>query len=612
MSESIIDLGHAPAFRIADMCVRPAELLVNVGSEQRELQPRIMQVLVALARASPDVVPRDELSNLCWGGRVVGDDALNRCILSLRHLAAEFASPPFTIDTIPRVGHRLVPQEGRDIGGPAPPGQRRSLLMGALLAGSIAAAGLVAWTSRDDASSNPAARSDGDAATRGTTEHVHNLYVTASNLIRTRNRSAGPMAVGLLRDAVKADPDYAPAWARLGEATMLAGALNDSENFIAAVTTARAQVRHALQLDPNLAEAHRAMGGLLGFGTQPAIAHLRRAAQLDPASSENLVGLGSALGASGDFEGELAAYRRALDADPGSFRAVAAYAVTTAEMGDRAKAESITRRALPVKDVQRDLLLGKIAWIFGDYSTAIRLWTAVEASGSARWSGSARRFRDEGEQFLKLGVGALVSIPRPLGQRHLGRIGMTEAPSSAQWKVRNRDALAAAVYRDENHVGAKLMANGGRWRELVEAYDGPGGLAGIRTGQPLRMDQVTEVPLAILALRSAGRSREADRLLAEADSHLASAYGRGQVPMWLDVVRAEILAVQGRNDAALGALSRAIDRGWRIGGSVDLADLQDEPAFAALLDDPRFQRLRRRLAAEVDRERRETQALPNT
>ena len=57
------------------------------------LQPRVMQVLVARARAGGEVVSRDELLASCWGGLAIGDDAINRCIGRLRRLSeAELVS----------------------------------------------------------------------------------------------------------------------------------------------------------------------------------------------------------------------------------------------------------------------------------------------------------------------------------------------------------------------------------------------------------------------------------------------------------------------------------------------------------------------------------------
>ena len=103
-----IDLASEREFELGGLKVRPSERIVLKNGEERELQPRVMQVLVALARSRPKVISRDMLIEQCWDGRIVGDDALNRCVLALRHLAQEFTPHPFDIQTVPRVGHRLV------------------------------------------------------------------------------------------------------------------------------------------------------------------------------------------------------------------------------------------------------------------------------------------------------------------------------------------------------------------------------------------------------------------------------------------------------------------------------------------------------------------------
>lgn len=103
---SMIDLAREPPFRLAAVAIRPAtrEVLGRLG--QREvLEPRVMQVLVALAHRRGEVVSRDELIQACWRGRIVGDDAVNRCVASLRRVAQTFGG--LAIETIARVGYRL-------------------------------------------------------------------------------------------------------------------------------------------------------------------------------------------------------------------------------------------------------------------------------------------------------------------------------------------------------------------------------------------------------------------------------------------------------------------------------------------------------------------------
>jgi DNA-binding winged helix-turn-helix (wHTH) protein/TolB-like protein len=104
-SSAEIHLARAPSFRLGKIEVRPATREV-VAPERREvLEPRVMQVLVALARRPREVVSKDDLVMACWGGRVVGEDAIQRCIARLRRLAAELGG--FEIETVARVGYRL-------------------------------------------------------------------------------------------------------------------------------------------------------------------------------------------------------------------------------------------------------------------------------------------------------------------------------------------------------------------------------------------------------------------------------------------------------------------------------------------------------------------------
>lgn len=142
-----IDLSNEPEFDLGGMRVKPSERAVEMNGERQELQPRVMQVLVALAQARPTVVSRDKLVVQCWDGRIVGDDSLNRCILALRHLAEEFDPQPFAIETVPRVGHRLV-ESGGGAAAANPAKPKLWLLVAVLLVSLLAGLGLFAWQQR--------------------------------------------------------------------------------------------------------------------------------------------------------------------------------------------------------------------------------------------------------------------------------------------------------------------------------------------------------------------------------------------------------------------------------------------------------------------------------
>lgn len=101
-------LADEDDFRLGSILVRPSLREVCRGETREILEPRVMQVLVALARSKGAVVSRDELIRQCWGGRIVGEDAINRCVSKVRQLAEQGGDKDFEIVTIPRVGYRLV------------------------------------------------------------------------------------------------------------------------------------------------------------------------------------------------------------------------------------------------------------------------------------------------------------------------------------------------------------------------------------------------------------------------------------------------------------------------------------------------------------------------
>jgi TolB-like protein/DNA-binding winged helix-turn-helix (wHTH) protein/Tfp pilus assembly protein PilF len=104
----LIRLSDEPDFSMGGLEVQPSLREVRWGDRKEQLEPRVMQVLVTLARADGAVVSRDELIARCWDGRIVGEAAINRCIWKLRELADASGKTSFQIETIPRVGYRLL------------------------------------------------------------------------------------------------------------------------------------------------------------------------------------------------------------------------------------------------------------------------------------------------------------------------------------------------------------------------------------------------------------------------------------------------------------------------------------------------------------------------
>jgi TolB-like protein/DNA-binding winged helix-turn-helix (wHTH) protein/Tfp pilus assembly protein PilF len=104
----LVRLSEEPDFSLGCLQVKPSLREVGFGDRREQLEPRVMQVLVALARAGGAVVSRDEFIVSCWEGRIVGEAAINRCISKLRELAEAGGATSFRIETIARVGYRLI------------------------------------------------------------------------------------------------------------------------------------------------------------------------------------------------------------------------------------------------------------------------------------------------------------------------------------------------------------------------------------------------------------------------------------------------------------------------------------------------------------------------
>jgi Tol biopolymer transport system component/DNA-binding winged helix-turn-helix (wHTH) protein len=74
----------------------------------RHIEPKVMKVLLTLSAQQGRVVPKEELISTVWPDTFVGDDVLTRCISILRRVTEDDPHTPHFIQTIPKVGYRLV------------------------------------------------------------------------------------------------------------------------------------------------------------------------------------------------------------------------------------------------------------------------------------------------------------------------------------------------------------------------------------------------------------------------------------------------------------------------------------------------------------------------
>ena len=164
------------------------------------------------------------------------------------------------------------------------------------------------------------------------------------------NQQEMDKSVDYFQQAVSRAPDYAMAYAGLAEAYTTQAYLRAVDR-IDAVGKARAAVTRALDLDPDLAEAHTALG-LVRFyfewDWEGADAALRRALELNPGSQAVNEEYGHFLSVMGRFDEGLARTREAARLDPLSVGPVHNLAIVAMVRGDYEEAAAGFRRAIDI------------------------------------------------------------------------------------------------------------------------------------------------------------------------------------------------------------------------------------------------------------------------
>jgi Tol biopolymer transport system component/DNA-binding winged helix-turn-helix (wHTH) protein len=140
-------------FRLGDWLVRPSLATIERGTEAVHVTPRSMAVLVYLADAGGTVVSRNELLDAVWPGMSVTPDALSQCVVELRKAFHDDPKHPAVIQTIPKLGLRLLVAvgPGADISvEAAPPRRSKLVLVAACIVAAIAVGAALLWTANPD------------------------------------------------------------------------------------------------------------------------------------------------------------------------------------------------------------------------------------------------------------------------------------------------------------------------------------------------------------------------------------------------------------------------------------------------------------------------------
>ena len=211
----------------------------------------------------------------------------------------------------------------------------------------------------------------------GTTQNseAYQFYLKGRNALHKRGADNINQSIALFKQAITADPAYAPAYAGLADAYNIAPSwtgMSEHEAYTLSLSTAH----KALELDPQLADAHAALAAALvnNFEWAEAEKEFRRALELEPNNAQfhyayaflYLVAVGQMDAALGEFRNALLLdplsgiintnygytlsaahrndeavqqFRKTLEMDPNFFTAHRKFAQTYATMGKWAEAD---------------------------------------------------------------------------------------------------------------------------------------------------------------------------------------------------------------------------------------------------------------------------------
>jgi len=94
--------------RIGAWCVNPSSGQISRDGETSRVEVRTMRLLVCLAEHAGEVVSIDELLSNVWSDVTVAPDSVYQAVTSLRRLLGDDPKQPTHIETVPRLGYRMV------------------------------------------------------------------------------------------------------------------------------------------------------------------------------------------------------------------------------------------------------------------------------------------------------------------------------------------------------------------------------------------------------------------------------------------------------------------------------------------------------------------------
>ena len=428
-----------------------------------------------------------------------------------------------------------------------------------------------------------------------TDPEVYDHYLLAKQLLYQRSRRSIESAVELLDQAIAKDPDYAPAYAQRGIATLLL-----REGQYGTIPNAESQrqskrfIDAALENDPQLAEAWAGLG--LYHKDRPgeheqAIEALTKALSINPNLINASNWLQITLRASGDPRSGLQILEHMMERDPlyrpGFFSGVQIF--NDFGLEDKAQALIDTFRGY---DPNSPVLLSA--------GSAHHFYNGRPAEG-LRLAEQAHELEPENAVthfWLSIGLMQTLQFERIATDgmdfpkvRALEILGRRDEAFELAFELSREGSLGPlfALYNQTDRSQDLVDYLEERWPSLETfAAENPHNSFGY--------NEMAEVALAYS--RTGNKERFEDALLL-VENAMLKITDQGINNFVYMVENAKYLALAGKHDEALTQLEYAVDRGWS--GFVPIA--QSIPIFEPLRDEPRFVAVEAAMLEKINVER---------
>lgn len=471
---------------------------------------------------------------------------------------------------------------------------------------------------------------------------AYNVYLSGKAWLDQRTPGWQAQAEARFRRALELDPGYAPPYAGLA-VTLIIGKGPGPH-----VQEARSLAETATEMDPEFAFGHAALGliqiSLAEFDN--GLDSLRLATKLDPSLSLAWAWLAHGFRGLERFDEADEVEQRGLDVDPLNPILVLNASESAYYKGDFERAEALLRRltTLPRPPVYVFENLASLHEFRGEFPQAIE-----NAKQQIRIDPDAVNLIKLAIRYARLGMFDQADYWYELGRRRLPdgilrvdlswEFGRYRGKSSALLAdLRQLEARATAGNDDIPSPDYNQLLAGGQAFVLVGDYEKAidfferGIDAGIKTWSRFRPPKdpsadvdaidflwtrwwypgVTELFTHLaFAYRQAGREDDARRILDSLAEQNWSSDNPESVPrpLWPDAYlatnlgqRALLQSLRGDLDGALDDLRRAVELGWyaELGGYYDVLN---DPAWAATIEQPTFQRVLAKARSKLDSQR---------